>query len=415
MTSRERMLAVLSGEPVDRVPLMAWCFGFQAPERLRWKTHGREVKWWYSGRLEHIHTLPQPWEVEDEFRKVEAWSRLGVDDALEISVPWGRDPDVTWEDKMLPPGADGGDPRHPTMERLYTTPSGVLRHAVKRTGGAAPGWVIQPDHVPLFDDYNIPRAVEHAVKEPSDVDAIQHIYAPPGRKERGWFEERLSRIGDFAGPKGTPVVAWCAFGMDAAVWLAGADGAVLMALDAQDTFQKLLDIIFRTDYERTALAAAAPGVDIVCQRGWYSSTDFWSPALFDRFVQPYLSRLVRLAHDHGKKFAYVMTTGVEKLGPRLADSGVDLLYFVDPVQDKISLERARDLLQGRMAVAGGVSALVLGSRDRQRIREAVKKALGVLGPTRRFILQPVDALFPDTPWEAVETMIEAWNEFNSVS
>jgi hypothetical protein len=29
---------------------------------------------------------------------------------------------------------------------------------------------------------------------------------------------------------------------------------------------------------------------------------------------------------------------------------------------------------------------------------------------KNFILSPVDALFPDTPWESVETMIEAWQE-----
>ena len=34
--------------------------------------------------------------------------------------------------------------------------------------------------------------------------------------------------------------------------------------------------------------------------------------------------------------------------------------------------------------------------------------MNVLGPTNRFILHPMDAVFPDTPWEGVERMIEAW-------
>jgi uroporphyrinogen-III decarboxylase len=212
----------------------------------------------------------------------------------------------------------------------------------------------------------------------------------------------------FAQTKGLLVQAWSAFGMDAAVWLAGPQGAVLLALDAPKAFAQLMEIIAQTDYARTELAATTDGVDMVCQRGWYSSTDFWSPALFDRYVYPHLVELVLLAHKHGKKFSYTVTTGVEMLGPRIADAGVDLLYFVDPVLDGISLERARELFGDRMSVAGGTNALSLASRDPERIGDEVKRALEILGPTNRFILQPTDALFPDTPQESVEQMIEAW-------
>jgi hypothetical protein len=34
--------------------------------------------------------------------------------------------------------------------------------------------------------------------------------------------------------------------------------------------------------------------------------------------------------------------------------------------------------------------------------------MDTLGPTQRFILHPVDALFPDTPWSGIEAMIAAW-------
>ena len=118
-----------------------------------------------------------------------------------------------------------------------------------------------------------------------------------------------------------------------------------------------------------------------------------------------------VAHKYGKKFAYVMTTGVERLGSRLADAGVDVLYFVDPVQDNISLEKARDVLGQRMTLVGGTNALSLASRDRQRIEKEIKRAIDVLGPTNRFILHPVDAVFPDTPWEGIEQMIEIWQKY----
>ncbi len=100
---------------------------------------------------------------------------------------------------------------------------------------------------------------------------------------------------------------------------------------------------------------------------------------------------------------------METLGPRLADAGVDVLYFVDPVQDHVSLEAAAELAK-RMTVVGGTNALTLQCGDPARIRDEVRKAMDALAPTNRFILHPVDAIFPDTPFDGVECMIEAWRE-----
>lgn len=408
MTSKERILAAWNGKPHDHVPLCTWCFGFLAPPHLRWQRDGREIKYWYSMRMEHIHTLSEPWELEDDFRRVLAWRSLDVDDILDVSVPWSRDPAVTWEDSVIPPG---GEERHPVLVRVYHTPSGDLRHAVRQTGeDPGPGWVIQPPTVQLFEDYNIPRGVKHAVASAADVPIIRHLYAPPDAEARRWFAERMAKVKAFADEHGVAVQAWSAFGMDAVVWLTGVQGAVMLAMDEPQAFQQLVDIIMETDLARTELAASTPGVDMVVERGWYSSTDFWSPRLFDRFVYPQIEQIAAVAHKYGKKFGYTMTTGVERLGPRLADAGVDVLYFVDPVQDRLSLERARELLGGRMTLVGGTNTLSLTTGDRERIRSEILHAIEVLGPTNRFILQPTDALFPDTPWEGVQAMIEAWKE-----
>jgi len=407
VTSKDRILAALRGEAADHVPLTTWCFGFRAPDHLKWETNGRDVPFWFSKRLEHLHTLPHPWELEDEFKRAEAWLSVGIDDVLEVSVPWSQDPAVTTRDSVIPAS---GDERYPVMVREYETPSGSIRHAVRKTGNEGEGWPLQPDCVPIIEDYNIPRAVQHAVSGPNDVEPIKHLFAPPSEEQGRWFADRMANMKAFADKRGLFTQAWTAFGMDAAVWFCGTQGAIMLAMDAPEAFGRLMEIIAETDYARTEMAAAADGVDMVCQRGWYSSTDFWSPSLFDEYVFPHLSELTALAHRHGKKFGYVMTTGVEKLGPRLADAGVDLLYFADPVQDGIALETVRDSLASRMTIVGGTNALTLHSGDSVRIRDEVKRAIDILAPTNRFILHPVDAIFPDTPWEGVEAMIGAWKE-----
>lgn len=411
MTSKERIQAVLSGEKPDYIPLTTWCFGFTAPEHLKWETNGREVKYWYTKRLEHLHTLPQGWELEDEFKRAAAWQSLGVDDILEVSVPWSQSQEVTFRDTVTAVGEPGGDDKYPVMVREYQTPSGPIRHAVRRTGDEGPGWAVQPDCVPIIEDYNIPRAVHQPVTSPSDVEAIKHLFAAPSTEQREWFTDRMAKMKAFADKNGLFVQAWTAFGMDAAIWFTGTQNAIMMSMDAPEAFGRLMEIIAETDYARTELAVRNDGVDMVCQRGWYSSTDFWSPELFDKYVFGHLSELTKLAHKYGKKFGYVMTTGVETLGSRLADAGVDLLYFVDPVQDGISVEKAKELFGNRMTMVGGTNSLSLQCGDPKRIRDEVKRAIEVLGPTNRFILHPMDAIFPDTPWSGVEQMIEAWKEY----
>jgi len=359
-------------------------------------------------RMEHIHTLPQAWELKDDFRRVLAWRALGIDDILDVSVPWSVAPEVTWQDSHA--AGHGGQ----VLTREYRTPSGTLQHTVRKTPDTGPGWVIQPDYVPLFEDYNIPRAVQHAVAHPTDVPIVAHLYRVPDAAARQGFAARMQRVRQFADEHDVAVQAWSAFGMDAVVWMAGPQGAVLMAMDDPHALGALVEIVAQADLGRTELAASTPGIDMVVERGWYSSTDFWSPRLFDSLVYPHVKELAALAHSYGKRFAYVMSTGVERLGPRLVEAGVDVLYFLDPVQDHLSPERARDLFMGRVTLVGGTNALTLASGDRRRIKEEVRRSIQALGPTNRFILHPVDALFPDTPWEGVEQLIESWLEYRHV-
>lgn len=412
MNTMERILATWQGKSPDYVPLTTWCFGLLVPPTLRWKNSEGEVRYWYSKRMEHLHTLPFAWTLQDDFNRALAWRSLGVDDILDVSVPWSADPSVVVKDsrKLVVEGE-----QYPVRVREYHTPKGILRHEVRQTGEhQEEGWVIQPEVVPLIEDFNIPRAIRQLVNAPEDVGRLSFCYRPPDAVARSWFAERMSAVKEFRDREGIPVQAWAGFGMDAVVWFCGTEGAILLSLDHPKEFGELFDIITETDRARVDLAAGHPGVDCVVERGWYSSTNFWSPALFDQFVFPHVRTLAAAAHGHGKKFAYVMTTGVQTLGPRLAEAGVDVLYFLDPmdpVQKGLSLEKIRDLLSGSMTLVGGISSICLSNRDFAAIDRDVKHALDVLGPTGRFILHPVDALFPDTPWESVERLIDAWRRW----
>jgi len=409
MNSRERLLTAIRCEEPDHVPLLCWCFGFAPPRHLRFALHGRDVPHWYTMRLEHIHTLPEPWSVEHDFERVRRWLDLGLDDVLEVSPPWGMSPDVRvrdWEEPAT------GSAAYPTLVREYDTPSGTLRHAVHKTGEVTPpGWVVQPDHVALFEDYNIPRGVKHAVAGPEDLPKLRHLLGQASDAQVAAYRQRMAAVKRFAQQEGVLVQGWSAWGMDGVIWLTGVERAVLAAMTEPEFFQELVEAIYAFDLRRTELMLEVGGVDLVVQRGWYSSIEFWSPKLFRRFMAPQLKALSALVHQAGVHMAYTMTMGVLPLADQLIEAGVDLLYYVDPVQDKADLGEVKRAIAGKMAVAGGVnSGVTLASGSAEEIQRAVRAAVQTLGPGGGFILAPVDALFPDTPWSSVETMIEAWRD-----
>jgi len=408
MTSKERLLTAISGDEPDHVPLYCWCFGFTAPPHLRWQRHGRDVPHWYTLRLEHIHTLPEPWSLEDDFERVRRWLSLGLDDVLDISVPWAPAESVSWRDWREAPTSERP---YGLIGREYQTPAGPLRHIVRQDDEpAVPGWVIQPDVVKLFEDYNIPRAQQHILTGPEDLPKLRYLLRGPDERRAQAYRERLAATRAFAREQGVLTQAWSAFGMDGIVWLMGVEGAVLAAVQQPEFFAEAVALMAAFDHARTALALDTGGVDMVVQRGWYSSTDFWSPALFRRFTLPALKSLAEMVHQAGAKFAYVMTTGMLPMAGMLAEAGIDLLYYVDPVQDHLDLRQAKAAAAGRFALAGGVnSGVTLAAGTPDEVRQATLSAIESLGPAG-FILSPVDALFPDTPWPNVEAMIAVWRE-----
>ena len=388
MNSRERLLTAIDGGTPDHVPLVCRVFGFAAPPALQWSRDARPERFWYTGRLEHIHTLPQPWDIAHDLKRVEAWMNLGIDDVLEVSLPWRIDPQVGIRDYTEPPSDECS---YPLACREYTTPDGALTHKVKATGeDVTPGWVVQPAFPPLFEDFNIPRSFRTPVVGAEDLPKIRHLLCPPNDDQLAAYRERMAQIRRFADEKGVLVCGWSLFGMDAVVWLCGAENAVMLAMMQPDVFAEVVRLVDDFDRMRTERMLEVGGVDLFVQRGWYSTTDFWSPTLFAQHVLPNLRRSVDLVHAAGKTFAYVMTTGVKPLLHYLTQANVDLYYWVDPVMGEVDLETVRQTLGGKVAIAGGVNApLTLGKGSPQDIRAAVGEAIETLGPAG-FILEPVD-------------------------
>lgn len=61
MTNKERRAAACEGKHVNHIPLRFWCFGLSLPNKLLWESENAKQKYWFSHKMEHIHTVPSPW------------------------------------------------------------------------------------------------------------------------------------------------------------------------------------------------------------------------------------------------------------------------------------------------------------------------------------------------------------------
>ena len=383
MTSRERILNAVTCEPVDHVPLV--------------------LRFWPMGGKNTI-----PFEWENQVRRAENTLARGLDDTLLLQPPLGyiEDyradllPGVTSSISHDPPGPAE---EYPVLRKEYRTPGGAITHAVRRTED----WIHGED-VYLFSDYNVSRAVRHAVQDGDDLRVLPYLLGEPSAAQVDAFRREAA---DMRVESRRLAVAldggWVALA-DAAVMLCGMERILFAQMDEPGFVEQLLDILLAWELRRIELLLAE-GVDMIVHMAWYEGTDFWTPANYRAFLLPRMKRMVDRVHAGGAKYRYIITKGLSPLLSDIMEAGVDCVMGLDPVQDSVDLAAVKKSAAGRLCLMGGInSAIMLSSWSSAQIEGAVAAAIKTLAPGGGFILYPVDAVFSDVSWDRVKTMIDSW-------
>jgi len=384
-TSRERMLAALQNQESDYVPCSFMIF-----------TALRE-------------------KCKDPLQFIDRQLELGLDAKAELpEFPIRLHPDVRvreWKEKPV-------GQRYPLLHKQYHTPSGILTTVVRKTEDWPYG-----DHIPLFDDYLIPRSEKFLVTGREDLESVRFLFAEPTSEDIKEFRQKSAKLKKFASNKGLLVSAgWqtgadpgC-MGMDAVMWLCGMKEAVLLAMDRPEVIEELLRIISEWNLKRIEIYLDE-GVDLLIKRAWYESTDLWSPALYRRFMVPVLKKEIELTHQAGAKFGYIITSGIMPLLDDILELGIDVLIGVDPVQGKgTDLRLLKQKLGGKICLWGGVNGfLTIENGSREDVIQEVQQAISTLGPGGGLILSPVDNVrdTSEHTWENVMTMIKTWKKMRA--
>jgi hypothetical protein len=386
LSSRERLLTAINLDEPDHVPL---CF-----------------KWW-----ERPYLVDESDRWHSEFERALKLLKLGIDDTITLKVPISLNPDVkTKISKIHPPGE-----KYPIVMKEYHTPKGVLKRIVRQT----PDWP-HGDDIPLFTDFVIPKArsIKFLVEREEDLEPLSCLLAEPSDRELRSFLEEADKTRSFTNKHGVLVEAGMAYeegveggvvGADALHWLCGLENTIKAAYTNPEFIQRILDIIFEWDIRYIRLAIESGAVDLIVHRGWYENADFWPPKLYKRFILPYVKRLADYVHKHGAKFCYIMSMGIMPLLEYFKEAGIDVLYGVDPVQGGAKLLQVKKEIGDSICIWGGVnSSVTLKLWSKEEIEKAVADAIEILAPGGGFILSAIDQIFPDTPWESIRIMLEAW-------
>ena len=392
MTSRERMLAAISGKTPDYVPCSFMIFS-----AMNLRSSGPEEVVEAQVKLGLDPVVNLPYDMGDVGRR-----ETECGDLAGYLIQFGADVRVKdWIEN--PPGE-----RYPVLHREYDTPAGKLTTAVNKTED----W-IQGDRVPLFDDFVIPRARKRLVTTPRDLEALRYLLPLPTAEARKRAAKRNARAHAIADKHGLVVAAGWGALFDAACWIAGMEDLIVMALDNPEFFRALIDRIGKWNLKRMeVMLEAHPHLFI--RRAWYETTAFLSPSLYREFILPFLKREVALAHEAGAKFGLISTSAYNPLLDMYMEAGADVLIGLDPVQDNqadFSATKART--RGRLALWGGVNGFVTVERGSPMdVRQSVRSSMELLAPGGGFILSPVDNVTRNEPlvWANVDALIDEWRK-----
>jgi uroporphyrinogen decarboxylase len=390
LSSRERMLAALSGQVPDYVPCSFMLFAAL-------KKH-----------------------CADQFEFVEKQLELGLDAFVDLPMRSPRQDRTRSEHQDLYGLPVHFDPRvevrnwceepadapYPVIHREYVTPAGTLSTAVNQTDDWPHG-----TRVPLFDDYVVPRARKHLVTGPEDLPALRYLLTPPTDEDAATFREEAQVAKSFADERNLLAVGEWGVLFDAACWLCGIQDLMLMAVMNPSFVRDLLGIIHEWNRQRMALVLDG-GVDLLIRRAWYETVDFLSPVTYRQLILPLLKEDVKQAHQAGAKLGLITTSAYKPLMDMYLEAGIDALIGLDPVQDsRADFPLARRKLGGRVCLWGGVNGFVtVETGSAEQVREAVRAAVRQLGPGGGFILSPVDNVTTDAEhvWDNVAAFIDEW-------
>ena len=381
MTSRERVLAAMRCEPVDRIPFV--------PNLNRYAIEGWPSRYHKMTRLAILQEL----EIDLLVR-----FRIGVRTKPPIVII----PPAEGPANMLSSDARQWDKTQPATEklRLRIRTHGRQRQVTIETplGSLRSSWQFESTS-------DMPFPTEYPLKSVDDFDIFHYVLdntvVEPAYEE---IEETLQAVGDYGtceavgGP--TPLHTLLEY------WL-GIENFHYYMVDHAQKMQELMDHIMEVRKREYRILAQSPAPIIVS--GEDTSTTLTSPEYMSRWEFPALNEFSDILHQAGKIHMVHMCGKLQNVLDLLVDCRFDGIHDAapEPTGD-LHFGKARErLCASDKCLVGGIDCTAFVKLTPEQIEEYVVERLGEVAPGTGFLLGAGDSVPYGTSVENIKAVVRA--------
>jgi len=386
MTERERILAAIRGDPVDRMPWVP------------------RLEFWYRARLRAGN---MPAELRG-LSLYEVAERLGVGYYASVPDFTHREEETDMLDRVLgifnvPVFAyravlEGVDRRVTRRGREtvieYHTPAGSIRTAEVFTpemldGGVSVSWV-----------------TESAIQSPRDFEPVSYIFSHLRVEPRAGYKTRRKAVGDQGVAVGYVIGTACPV-HHIMKELMPVEQFFYALHDYPEKIERLAEAM-EPYYARMKQLVADSEAEVVLLGGNYDDA-ITHPRFFEQYILPPLRDYADGLHARGK---YLMThTDGEnrRLIPLYLRAGFDIADSVCPApMTRLRIEEIREAFAGRITIWGGIPSILLcrDSASDTEFRRCIDELIGRYGHESRFVLGVSDMVTADALWDRLAYITE---------
>lgn len=283
-----------------------------------------------------------------------------------------------WSDHWQVLSEDISTGENQAIRYRFVTPRGTLTMATQSNDQTT--WVVEP---PVKEKRDIDLIGDYATHPLCDVEAVNRVAESYG--ERGLVRSHIPCFEVFGQP-GTWQDACCLY---------GTEQLILATYDDPVWVHEFLSILFRR--KQTYIQSMAGAMfDLVELGGGSASTTVISPKIFENFVAPYDSELIKLAHQAGQRIVYHTCGGMMPILESIAAMQPDAMETLTPrgMGGDIDLANAKKRIGEKVCMIGGFDQFhYLSGCTAEETRAAVRSCFEAAGARGGYILSPSDHFF----------------------
>lgn len=356
MTPRQRLLAALRGQEVDRIP---------------WSPY---LVWWWENQSQIIQSMGQPAFIRyvgadcllRGFSTVCKSSRIWTavhTDAIDFTLPFMDDRCEFREHE-----------KNGEFMYQFVTPVGSLQMA-SRYGGKA--------LVPIPKEYPVKTKEDYKVLSY----LVENMQFAPNFEPNDRAIRMLGEDGLYV-PVVTPLLKTPFQAL--LEHFVGVQNLAYHMADFRETVEDLLALMNARARETLLIAAESPAEVLITYES--SSTRTMSPAWFALYVAPVIRDWAQILHSANKLLLHHACGHLRGLLPIMADEGADAIESVTPPSlGDVEIWNAQKALEGRVGIIGGIEAVFFERCTLEELRSYLTDTLLPRIDPRRFILANADS------------------------